>query len=152
MLGGAPCDVALVVSGALEAADGPVAVPFGGAGHDWAALELGAWLASAHGVSLRLLGTEATDGGRDASRLLAHAALSVQQLAGVATEPVLSPPGAEAMLSAAAGARLLVAGLPKDRAGVVGADRAELAARARPPAFFSCIAVSDRVGLRRGRA
>ena len=129
LLGSAPCDVALVVSGPLEAAEGPVAVPFGGAAHDWAALELGAWLASAHGVSLRLLGTEAAGGGRDASRLLAHAALSVQQLAGVATEPMLSAPGAEAMLLASAGARLIVAGLPKDRTGAVGADRAELAAR-----------------------
>jgi DNA-binding SARP family transcriptional activator len=129
LLRDAPCDVALVVSGGSGRSEGPVAVPFGGAGHDWAALELGAWLASAHDATLRLIGTEAGDGGRDASRLLAHAALSVQQLAGVPTEPVLSPPGAEAVLSAAAEARLLVAGLPRDRAGAVGADRAELAAR-----------------------
>ena len=31
-------------------------VPFGGAEHDWAALELGAWIASATGAPLRMLG------------------------------------------------------------------------------------------------
>jgi hypothetical protein len=34
----------------------PVAVPFEGAEHDWAALELAARIASAHGAAIRLLG------------------------------------------------------------------------------------------------
>ena len=34
----------------------PVVIPFGGAEHDWAALELGAWLAAATGAPLQLLG------------------------------------------------------------------------------------------------
>jgi DNA-binding SARP family transcriptional activator len=136
LLADSPCDVGLVVFRADAEAGGAVLVPFGGATHDWAALELGAWLASAHGVPLRLLGIEATDGDRDASRLLAHAALSVQQLAGVATEPVLSPPGAAPVLAAAADARLLVAGLPEGRPGSIGADRSELAARSPVPVIL----------------
>ena len=41
-----PCDVALLV--ARDATpEGPVLVPFGGAEHDWAAVELGAWFARA---------------------------------------------------------------------------------------------------------
>jgi hypothetical protein len=42
-----PCDVALLVGAPRE---GPVLVPFGGAWHDWAALELGAWVARATGA------------------------------------------------------------------------------------------------------
>ena len=55
---GDPCDVALVVSrGATP--EGPVLVPFGGGEHDWAAVELGAWLAKANGMPLRLVGAAA---------------------------------------------------------------------------------------------
>ena len=54
------------------------AFPFGGGEHDWAALELGAWLASSSGIALRLLGARADprQGRRDASRLLADATIS----------------------------------------------------------------------------
>ena len=46
LLAETPCDVALLVP--REATpEGPVLVPFGGAEHDWAAVELGAWLARA---------------------------------------------------------------------------------------------------------
>ena len=46
LLAETPCDVALLV--AREATpEGPVLVPFGGAEHDWAAVELGAWFAHA---------------------------------------------------------------------------------------------------------
>jgi DNA-binding SARP family transcriptional activator len=78
-LAGAPCDVAVAVGAERALGDGPLLVPFGGTENDWAALELGAWLASARGARLRLLGSEARDeeGRRDASRLLALAALSV---------------------------------------------------------------------------
>ena len=47
----AACDVAVLVaredSEIIVGPDSPVLVPFGGAEHDWSALELGAWLASA---------------------------------------------------------------------------------------------------------
>src|SRR5262245_53706284 len=40
----APCDVG-VLSGTGEIAAGPVVTPFGGAEHDWTAIEVAAWLA-----------------------------------------------------------------------------------------------------------
>jgi nucleotide-binding universal stress UspA family protein len=132
----APCDVAAVVARPVAAPDSPVLVPFGGHEHEWAALEVAAWFAGAAGVELRLLGaaSDPERGRRDASRLLAHAALAVQQLAGVATEPLLVEPGPEAAIAAADRASLVVLGLPDDwrRAGL-GDARQALAARARPP-------------------
>ena len=92
--------------------DAPLVVPFGGADHDWAALELGAWLAAATGAPLRLLGAGGEgEEGQDASRLLATASLLVQRFVGVAAEPLLAEPGREGLISAAAGAGLLVIGL-----------------------------------------
>jgi DNA-binding SARP family transcriptional activator len=139
VLADAACDVALAFTRDGGPASGPVVVPFGGSEHDWAALELGAWLAGAHGAPLRLLGTESDDseGRRDASRLLAHAALAVQQLAGVPTEPLLAERGAEGIVAAAAEAGVLVAGLSDSwRRDGVGGVRAEAAQRARPPALL----------------
>jgi DNA-binding SARP family transcriptional activator len=130
-----PCDVALVFGREEGATGGGVLVPFGGADHDWAALELGAWCASARGVALVLLGTAADEdaGERDASRLLAHAALAVQQLTGVSTEPSLAAPGDQPVLEAAEQASLLVAGFPSDwRRFGLGATRTTLATSARP--------------------
>ena len=54
ILTAAPCDVAALVGG--EPAPGPLLVPFVGAEHDWTAIELGAWLAGAWQVPLRLAG------------------------------------------------------------------------------------------------
>ena len=91
----APCDVALLVEAGGSLRAGPVVVPFGAARHDWAALELGAWVARATGAPLRLIGAasdQRTDG-RDASRLLADASLIVQHRAGVVAEPLLASPG-----------------------------------------------------------
>ena len=107
-----PCDVALLVSGD-PTADGPVLVPFGGGEHDWAAVELGAWLAKANGVPLRLAGAAAVPehGKRDASRLLSHGALAVQRVLGITAEPLLVPPGESGMLEASRDAGLLVVGL-----------------------------------------
>ena len=60
VLNEAPCDVAVLVARegvAVAPASGTlVMVPFGGAEHDWAALELAAWLCAATGASLELLG------------------------------------------------------------------------------------------------
>jgi DNA-binding SARP family transcriptional activator len=112
VLADAPCDVALLVSGAVGS-DGPVLVPFGGAEHDWAAVELGAWLARAAGLPLRLAGSAASPekGKRDASRLLSHASLAVQRVLGVSAQPLLVAPGEEGMLEASDGAGVLVVGL-----------------------------------------
>jgi nucleotide-binding universal stress UspA family protein len=132
----APCDVGAVVARSVASPDSPVLVPFGGEEHEWAALEVAAWFAGTAGVELRLLGaaSDPERGRRDASRLLGHAALAVQQLAGVATEPLLVDPGPEAAIEAAEGASLVVLGLPDDwrRAGLGGA-RLALATQARPP-------------------
>jgi DNA-binding SARP family transcriptional activator len=97
---GCPCDVALAPRPdlALQGRE-PVLVPFGGGPDEWAALELGAWLARAHGLPLRLLGAEASGDQRDASRLLASASLALQRFAGATAEPVLVPPGSEGILS-----------------------------------------------------
>ena len=106
----APCDVGVLVrrrdrARGATGADRPILVPFGGAEHDWAAIELAAWVASAQNVPLRLLGTDADPrtGTRDASRLLARASLVVQRATDVAAEPLLVPPGADGILRAAEG-------------------------------------------------
>jgi DNA-binding SARP family transcriptional activator len=136
LIGGVPCDAGLLLGGedlALER-DRIVAVPFGGAEHDWAAVEVGAWLARAAGLQLALVGTlgDRETGRRDASRLLASASLIVQRVTGVVAEPRLSSPGAEAVAAAAPDAALLVAGLsPRWKREGVGAERLELA-RAAP--------------------
>jgi DNA-binding SARP family transcriptional activator len=107
----APCDVALAHWPARGfTADAPIVVPFGGRGDEWAALELAAWLARAHGLSLRLLGADATEEQRDASRLLANASLALQRFTQTAAEPVLVPPGPEAVL--AQKSSVIVASLP----------------------------------------
>ena len=48
-----PSDVAVLV-GAGDPGTGPVVTPFGGAEHDWSAIELAAWLADSLGTTLRL--------------------------------------------------------------------------------------------------
>ena len=57
-------------SSSARPADGPVLVAFSGAEHDWAAIELGAWLARRAATSLVLAGSAGDGSGRDASRLL----------------------------------------------------------------------------------
>ncbi len=141
MLADAPCDVALLASGAPPQIDAqaPVLVPFGGSDHDWAALELGAWFAGARGVALRLLGTEGGAGeeARDASRLLAHAALAAQQLVGVATVPELGEPGSDGVVRAAETAGLLVMGLAETwRQAGLGDVRAAIARDADAPVLL----------------
>jgi DNA-binding SARP family transcriptional activator len=112
LLGGAPCDVALL-AGNGTVRERPVLVPFGGADHDWAAVEVAAWIALAGGTAVRLVGAEGDPGlgRRDASRLLASAALLVQRAVGVATEPLLVARGPEAIAQAADEAGVIVVGL-----------------------------------------
>ena len=109
LLDQAPCDVGIVVGGAPR--DGPVVVPFTGAEHDWAAVELGAWLARAQEAVLRLAGAAVGVDGRDASRLLAHASIAVQRALGVPAEPVLIAPDPAALVDVAKEAGLVVVGL-----------------------------------------
>ena len=133
-----PCDVGLLTAG-TGATGGPVVTPFGGAEHDWSAIELAAWLAVSLGSTLRLLGTEADPalGRRDASRLLARASLLVQQVVGIATEPLLIPPGDGGVVEAAADARLLVVGLSERwRDEGIGAIRGAVARAAKAPVLF----------------
>ncbi len=133
-----PCDVALLVP-RDAAPEGPVLVPFGGAEHDWAAVELGAWFARAADVPLRLAGAAAVPehGKRDASRLLSHGALAVQRVLGISAEPLLTPPGEEGMLEASRDAGLLVVGLSTrwHREGL-GQARLRLAREATPPTLL----------------
>jgi hypothetical protein len=135
----APCDVAVVVAREDQpiaiGPDRPVLVPFGGAEHDWAALELGAWVASVNRAPLHLLGAAAD--GRDASRLLADAALLVQRFTAVESEPIIAEPGREGVVSAAQGAGLLVIGLSdRWRREGLGPTRAEIAQAAPAPILF----------------
>ena len=126
ILDGAPCDVA-VVTGAGELREGSVLVPFAGAEHDWSAVELGAWLAQASDAKLILAGTAAERRRRrDASRLLASASLIVQQVAGVAAEPLLVRGGIDGVVAAGAGAAVVVVGL-SDRWRREGVGEARLA-------------------------
>ena len=114
VLATAPCDVAVLVAHDAIPSIGPeraVLVPFGGAEHDWAAVELAAWIVRASGSTLRLVGREHTPGGRDASRLLAQASLMIQRVVRVPAEPLLIPAGQEGVLQAAEGAALIVFGL-----------------------------------------
>jgi DNA-binding SARP family transcriptional activator len=143
VLEGAPCDVGVLVGRSdrepAVGPDSPVVVPFGGGEHEWAALEIGAWLAGAGGSRLRLLGIAADHqtGRRDASRLLATASLVLQQAAGVTAEPALVPPGAEGVIEAAGDAGVIVVGLPdRWRQHGPGDDRLAVTAGAPSPVLL----------------
>jgi hypothetical protein len=130
----APCDVAVLVEASGSPKGGAVVVPFGAAWHDWAALDLGAWVARATDAPLRLIGaaSAAREDARDASRLLADASLIVQRRAGVVAEPLLASPGRTGVMALAEGAGLLVVGLSERwRQEGLGRVRTELV-EARP--------------------
>lgn len=136
---GSPADVALVC-GLLDLGVGEgVFVPFAGGEHDWAALEIGAWLASRMDAPLRLLGTTADPRRerRDASRLLADASLAVQRVVGVTSEPQLAAPTEDALVAAVASATVVVVGIsPRWRREGIGIIRRALVERARPPVIL----------------
>jgi DNA-binding SARP family transcriptional activator len=134
----APCDVALLVRAGGSVREGPVVVPFGAGGHDWAALALGAWVARARGAPLRLIGMgSAGEEGRDPSRMLADASLIVQRIAGIAAEPLLGDPGRQGIVELAGGAGLLVVGLSdRWRNEGLGRLRGELAEQPPAPTVF----------------
>jgi hypothetical protein len=127
LLDDAPCDVAVLVGG--ELGEGAVVVPFTGAEHDWAAIELGGWLARGTGSTLQVVGAAAADGARDASMLLGNASLAVQRTLGVMAEPVLVEPTADAVLEATRAAGIVVVGLTERwRREGLGPTRSALAA------------------------
>jgi K+:H+ antiporter len=138
----APCDVAVLVARDDEVVapgpGAPVVVPFGGAEHDWAALELGAWMASSVEAPLKLLGAAGdTDERTRVTRLLGDAGLLVQQYTGIAAQPVVAEPGRDAVVDAAAGAGLLVIGLSERwRDEGLGPTRSEIARAAPAPVLF----------------
>ncbi len=138
----APCDVGVLVAkegqSVMPGPDDAVVVPFGGAEHDWAALELGAWIASASDAPLKLLGAaEETDKRMKLTRLLGDAGLLVQQYAGIPASPVVVDSGREGIVEAAAGAGLLVVGLSERwRDEGLGPTRSEIAKAAPAPVLF----------------
>jgi Kef-type K+ transport system membrane component KefB len=142
LLENASCDAAVLVAREGDPvicdADHPVLVPFGGAEHDWAALELASWIASSSGAPLKLLGAAGqTDERKSVTRALADAGLVVQQSSGIATEPVVVEGGGDAIVAAAAGAGLLVIGLSERwRREGLGPTRSEIAKAAPAPVLF----------------
>jgi DNA-binding SARP family transcriptional activator len=133
-----PADVAVLAATETRSGSG-IFVPFGGGEHDWAALELGAWLSSSTGDPLRLVGTRADPqrGQRDASRLLADASLAVQRVIGVDAEPLLLEPTAEALLEAIEDATFVVVGIsPRWRHEGIGETRRALVRQATAPTLL----------------
>jgi DNA-binding SARP family transcriptional activator len=141
ILGTAPCDVALWLKTQDTGcrSEEAIVVPFGALEHDWAALELGAWIAGTTGRPLVLLGTGGDSHGerRDASRLLADAGLLIQHATGVVAQPRLSEPGRAGLLDGVADAGLVLAGLSERWSTEgLGTTRLELARSANAPVLF----------------
>ena len=110
-----------------------VLVAFAGGEHDWAALELGAWLASATGSALRVAGPHGEHGG--GSRMLAAASLAVQRTVGIDATPLLVEPAG--LAAVAEGARAVVCGLPAGwRRTGVGSVRGGLVREAHAPVLL----------------
>jgi DNA-binding SARP family transcriptional activator len=127
------CDVALLGGTAPFRAEDGVAVLFGGGDHDWAAAELGAWLAAGASAQLRLIGVRRPGDGADASRLLASASIAIQQVVGIDVEPELADAGPEGLVAAASSAGIAVVGLsPRWRHEGLGASRRALLTAATP--------------------
>jgi nucleotide-binding universal stress UspA family protein len=143
VLAKAPSDVAVLVARGTEIVlpgqSAPVIVPFGGTEHDWAALELGAWLAFTTNAPLRLVGTKADPhrGQRDASRLLADASLAVQRVVGVEAAPLLAEATEHALLEVVSSATLVVAGVSQRwRQDGIGSVRRALVRAAGTPTLL----------------
>lgn len=138
----APCDVGLLVHHGLLSMDRKVVVPFGGNQHDWAALEIGAWAATAASVRFVLVGgreTSDSDEADDASRLLANASLALQQTARIDAEVRLIESGhAPEFLRAFDSASLVVAGLPEHwrTEAAIGPLRLSFCQQSQTPVLF----------------
>ncbi len=137
----APCDVGVLVAHEGDSIGlgpaHPILVPFGGAEHDWSALELAAWLASTAGAPLRLLGAGAESDAPDVKRRLDDAGLLVREFAGVLTDSVVVSGGRDGIIAAAAGAGLLIVGLSERwRSEGLGEARSALARSSAAPVLF----------------
>ncbi|MEK6328018.1 MAG: cation:proton antiporter [Actinomycetota bacterium] len=138
----APSDVAVLVTKEGEAlltgGDRSIIVPFGGAEHDWAALELAAWLGSTAGMPIKLLGAAGQSDESRVTRLLGDAGLLVQHYdPGVSAQPLMAEPGREGVLEAAAGAGILIIGLSERwREEGLGETRSDIARAAPGPVLF----------------
>jgi len=138
----APCDVAVLVAREGEGIGlGPgasILVPFGGAEHDWSALELGAWLASASGARLKLLGAAGqSDEVPVVTRRLDDAGMLVRSFAGVPADTIVVERARGAILEAARGAHVLVVGLSERwREDGLGETRSQLARSSGAPVLF----------------
>jgi Kef-type K+ transport system membrane component KefB len=137
----AECDVAVLVAREGDdielGPDSPVVVPFGGAEHDWAALELGSWLAAGADAPLKILGAAGQTEEKSVTRALADAGLLVQQATGISTEPLVVAGGREGVVAAADGAGVLVIGLSdRWRREGLGPTRSEIAKAAPAPVLF----------------
>lgn len=138
----APCDVAVLVARedqeVLPTPENGLVVPFGNVEHDWAALELGAWIAAATGAPLNLLGAAGqTEDRARVTRMLGDASLLVQQYGGIAARPVVAEGGRSGVIEAAKDAGLLVVGLSdRWREEGLGPTRSEIARAAPAPVLF----------------
>jgi Kef-type K+ transport system membrane component KefB len=138
----APCDVGVLVAREGNriglGPDAPILVPFGGAEHDWSALELGAWLGSATGAPLKLLGAAgATDETPAVKRRLDDAGMLVREFAGITTDSIVVEGGRDGILAAARGVGLLVVGLSdRWREEGLGETRSQLARSSAAPILF----------------
>jgi Kef-type K+ transport system membrane component KefB len=136
----APCDVAVLVEReGVPVIDRlhPIYVPFGSAEHDWAAVELAAWISSARQAPLRLIGAAPPAEAGDASRRLAQVALVVQQLAEIDVEPVVIDVSDEGVLRSTRDAGVLVVGLSdRWRTEGLGPVRSTIARKASAPILF----------------
>ena len=139
LVAAAPCTLVLVPRPRPFVADAPVLVPFAGDADEWPALELAAWIAHAHDLPLRLLGTEAAGERRDASRLLASASLALQRFSRASAEPTLVARGADGILGERGS--VVVTSLPEVE---LDATRRALVERAEVPVLLV------RGGLRSG--
>jgi nucleotide-binding universal stress UspA family protein len=138
----ATCDVGIFVAreGArLHLGPGaPVLVPFGGAEHDWSALELGAWLAAANNAPLKLLGAAGnSDETPTVKRRLDDAGLLVRDFSGVNTASIVVEDGRQGILQASRTARLLVVGVSERwKQEGLGEARSYLARSSEIPVLF----------------
>jgi DNA-binding SARP family transcriptional activator len=136
LLEDAACDVAVLV-GKAPVGPGPVLVPFSGYEHDWAAVELGAWIARSLDRPLRLAGPSTGPSGRDASRMLASASVALQRALGLQPEPVILDPTPAALVAAAESAGIVAVGLTERwRREGLGPARTALATAAGAPTLL----------------
>ena len=112
-------------------------MPFGGAEHDWAAVELAAWIASVRKAPLRLLGAATGPDADETGRRLAQVSLVVQQLAEIQAEPQFVDVADGGVIRATEDAGLLVIGLSQRwRIEGLGDVRSAIATKASAPILF----------------